>query len=255
MLSSLRIEFKKSDHAAQSGVHYYDFKRGSFNLRLTYYNGKDLMLDNQFNRGVPLEKLNDWNKKAKFSRASLHQDKQGPFLMLEYNLDLVGGVTRGAIREYLAQFDKECAGFERFLATAAAPSQPALEKIEQPVTDALLEKVLGSLKVPYKKTSQANGDTIYDFSVEGVTLRLSNYGGKDLMVAAVFPKISLESINQYNVERKFVRAVSYPNGMERTALESNLDCAAGVSEEMVRYFITVFVPEVKHFAKYIGEHP
>lgn len=251
-LRSQRLEFKKNANAGMAGVFYYDFKRGNHGVRLTYYNGKDLMLDNQLNRNVPLEKLNEWNKKAKFSRASLHQDKQGPFVMLEYNLDLTGGVTLGTLRQFLGQFAQECTAFDGFVAATAAPT---MEKIYVPVTDAVLEQVLDGLKVVYKKNATAKGITLYDFNVDGYALRLYNYGGKDLMIDAVFRKIGLEAINQYNIDRKFVRAVYYATGNERTALESNLDCGAGVSEEMIRYFITVFVPEVKHFAKYVAKQP
>jgi hypothetical protein len=253
-LGSQRIDYKKSDNKSLSGVYYYDFKRGSHGLRLTYYNGKDLMLDKQLQRGLPLDKVNDWNKKAKFSRASLHQDQRGPFLMLEYNLDLTGGVTRGTLRQFLAQFEQECAGFDRFIAEASAA--PTLEKIYLPVTDALVEQVFGSLKIQFKKNALENGDTTYDFSVDGFKVRLYNYRGKDLMIDAVFRKVDLEALNKYNIDRKFVRAVYYSiKDNQYTALESNLDCTAGATEEMIRYFVTVFVPEVKHFANYLAKQP
>jgi hypothetical protein len=251
-LASQRIEFKKSAAPKSPGTSYYDFKRGTFNLRLTDYNGKDLMLDNQFNRDLPLAKVNEWNQKAKFSRVSRHQDKAGVFLMLEYNLDLTGGVTRDTLRRFLAQFDQECSGFERFLSSAAV-APPTVEKVYLPVTDAVLEQVLLGLKIEFKKSPTADGDTAYDFHVDGIALRLYNYRGKDLMIDAVFRKIGLDAINKYNVDRKFVRAVNYSTGNERSALEANLDCAAGVTEEMIRYFITIFVPEAQQFAKYVGE--
>jgi hypothetical protein len=256
ILRGQKIEFKKSENAKSPGRHYYDFKRGTVGVRLTNYNGKDLMLDAQFARGLPLEKLNDWNKKAKFSRVSLHQDAKGAFITLEYNLDVAGGITRGTVVRFLTQFDQEARDFERFLASAAISSPSVVrQRIYPTVTDALVEQVLDKLKVEYKKQTKPGGETAYDFTVDGFALRLFNHGGKDLMIAAGFRKIGLEAINKYNVDRKFVRAVYYPTPAARTALESNLDCAAGVSEEMVRYFITVFLPEVKHFAGYVADQP
>jgi len=262
ILRGQKIDYKKSENAKFPGLVYYDFKRGEINIRLTNYHGKDLMLDTQFHTGLALEKLNDWNKKAKFSRVSLHEDKKGAFITLEYNLDIVGGITRGTIVRFLTQFEHEAHDFERFLAgtATASPATPVTpsvvrEKVYQPVTDALVEQVLGKLMVEYKKQTGTEGETVYLFTVDGFPLRLFNFGGKDLMITAGFRKIGLEALNKYNVDRKFVRAVYYPMPTERTALESNLDCAAGVTEDMVRYFITVFLPEVKHFSDYVGDPP
>src|SRR5260370_37410900 len=120
MLKAEKLQFKKTENSASRGAYFYDFKRGAFNLRLTYFDGNDLMIDNFFAKAVPLDRVNDWNRKAKFSRASLHKDKDGEFLMLEFNLDLLGGITRGAVKRFIAQFEQECGTFDRFIGTSAA---------------------------------------------------------------------------------------------------------------------------------------
>jgi hypothetical protein len=259
MLRGQRVEFKKTDNPSLRGTFYYDFKKGSYNLRLSYFDGKDLMLDNVLARQVPLEKLNDWNKKAKFSRASQHQDKMGPFVMLEYNLDVTAGITRGTVRQFLSQFERECGNFDRFLANAGTGPGPAPAVANEPIhataTAEVVERVLQGLNVPFQKQTAGNA-TAYDFNLEGQALRLTNFGGKDLMIDGSFRKTTLAALNKYNFDTKFIRAVGYnKNGKEYTALESNLDCAAGVSEEMIRYFITVFPAEAKKFADYLGRQP
>lgn len=254
MLSAEKLTFKKTENAANRGTWFYDFKRGAFNLRLTYFDGKDLMIDNFFARAVPLDRVNDWNKKAKFSRASLHRDKDGEFLMLEFNLDLLGGITRGTVKQFITHFEQECGNFDRFIGTGAAnPIPVAGDKIHAQVNAAVVEQVLKNLKAEFKKQGGANGDT-YDFKLDGVSVRLTNFNGKDLMIDAVFPKAGLTPLNKYNIDRKFVRAVYYNvKGNEYTALESNLDCVAGVTDEMIRYFITNFVADARHFSEYLGK--
>jgi len=228
---------------------------------MTYFDGKDLMIDNMFSRSVSLDKLNEWNKKAKFSRASANKDKVGDYVMLEYNLDVIGGVTKGTIRQMITQFDVECNNFDRFINLGGGnpnpPPVPAVgEKILLPVTANAVEQVLRGLNVQFQKKVNPNGDATYDFNMNGFTMRLYNYNGKDLMVDAVFPKANLTALNKYNIDRKFIRAVAYNNnGKEHTSLESNLDCAAGVSEGMIRHFLTAFGQDVQHFSNYLNNPP
>ena len=75
LLKKQGLEFKKID-SKTAGVVFYDFKRRSFNVRFYYYEGKDLMLDAVF-PAVPLERINDWNRKAKFSRATVWNTSGG----------------------------------------------------------------------------------------------------------------------------------------------------------------------------------
>jgi hypothetical protein len=58
-------------------------------------------------------------------------------------------------------------------------------------------------------------------------------------------------LNQYNLNRKFVRAVNYKGkGLEYTALENNLDCEAGITEGMLRQWIMSFGDDARHFAEF-----
>ena len=53
------------------------------------------MLDAVF-RKLPFDRINEWNRNAKFSRAVLQTSPKGDYTTLESNLDLIGGVTEGA---------------------------------------------------------------------------------------------------------------------------------------------------------------
>lgn len=245
LLASLKIEFKKKP-AAKEGIFYYDFQRGGHSVRLYWYGGKDLMLDVVFGR-MTLEQVNSWNVRAKFSRACLHKDAKGEFVALESNLDILGGVTEGAVKQFMNVFDEEVKAFAKFVGGSGGD-----ERIYTKVASDKLEAILKGLNFEFKKIEVKGGVLAYDFESNKHRLRLVSFGGDDLMIDAHFKKLALADVNQYNLNRKFIRCVAYNmNGTEYTALEANLDCAGGVSDSIVRHFVHAFDEEVKEFSKYV----
>ena len=245
LLKKSGIEFKKLE-SKTPGTSIYDYKRKGFNVRFYLYDGKDLMLDAVFAR-LPIDKVNEWNKKAKFSRAVFQKDAKAEFVTLESNLDLIGGVTEGAFRQYISNFDEELKLFARYLGNAAND-----DRVYPVVAADRLEGALKSVGIVFEKAAGKNGEVVYDYEFEGRKLRLVNFAGKDLMIDAHFKKIALDDINRYNLEKKFIRAVYYNiKGMEHTALECNLDCEVGSSDGILRSFILGFHEDVKNFAKYV----
>ncbi|MCI0684836.1 MAG: YbjN domain-containing protein [Gemmataceae bacterium] len=243
ILQALKIDFKKTP-AKKEGIVYYDFQRGGHKMRLYWYNGKDLMLDAVF-PGMSLDRVNQWNVRAKFSRACLHRDAKGEFTALESNLDLAGGATEGAVRHFFKVFDDEV---KLFAKVAGGGGDDALYTR---VASDKLEAILKSLSIDYRKT-QGKGAAAYEFESNNFKLRLVNFGGEDLMIDAQFKKLKLDDVNQYNLNRKFIRCVAYNvGGREYTSLESNLDCVGGVTDSIVRNFIRAFDIEVAEFAKYV----
>ncbi len=242
------VEYKKVE-TKNPGTVFYDFKRGNLNLRFSYFDGKDLMLEAVFG-GLPLERINEWNRKAKFSRASLGRDGVNTFSALESNIDLAGGVTEGALKQFFASFDEELRIFMKYAGDAEADDQ-----LFTPVTSQKIEALLKGLNITYEKNELKNNlGQYFDFDAGTFKIRLVNYGGKDLMIDARFKKISLDDINRWNLQNKFIRAVAYNvNGMEYSALEMNLDCEVGTSDGILRNFIVGFHEDVKHFAKYVQE--
>lgn len=246
LLKKFAIDFKKAD-SNTPGTYFYDFKRQKFEVRLYHFEGKDLMLDSVFQK-MPIERVNEWNIRAKFSRACLQKNPKGDYVTLESNFDLVGGVTEGAIKQFILSFDEELKTFAAFFGESAAD-----EVVFRPVTPEKLEAILKSMGIAGKKgTLKDDSGEAYEFEIDGLKMHLVNYGGKDLMIDAHFPKIALEDVNRYNLEKKFIRAVAYDvGGKQYTALECNLDCEAGTAVVILRTFLVGFVDDARTFAKYV----
>lgn len=243
VLLELKVEFKKVS-PKKGDEHFYDFTRGSFNIRLTHYSREEIMLDCVF-RGAPLEKVNQWNTTTRVCRVRHDKDGKSDFTILEYGLDTAGGITAGTIKQYLARFDDELKKYDRFIGNAID------DVILAEVNDAKLEEVLKTMGVTHEKKVGADKVTMFDFELVGQKIRLYNFGGKDLMMDVHYKKVSLEDVNRYNLNRKFVRTVNYRGkDIEYTALEANFDCVAGVTEGMIRHWIVSFGEDARHFNEF-----
>jgi len=247
IFEDLKQTYKKAPLASAKNSFTYDYDRNSYKLRLYYYAGQDLMIDAEMAK-ADWETVNKWNSTAKFSRASLRKDKLGEFVTLESNLDCIGGVTEGTIKQFMRQFDEEVRNWQ-----LAALGPPKEEETYKVVSEAQLEKILEGLKYTVKKSMNVNGTaTFFDFESKGYKMRLTSFGGKDLMIDVIFKKSDLDTINKWNVKRNFIRAVLYSGNPDYTSLEANLDCSGGVSESIVRYFINTFNEEARQFDKYLN---
>ena len=180
------------------------------------------------------------------TRADWQRDNSGPFTLLEYGLDVSGGVTVGTVKQYLSRFDEELRNYDKFVAEALGADTFLAE-----VTDEKLENVLKTQGINFTKKVNPSGVTTFDFELSSHKLRMYNFGGKDLMIDAHFKKVPLSAANRYNLNRKFIRVVNYKGKeVEYTALEYNLDCEAGVTEGAIRNWIISFGGDVEHFADY-----
>ena len=244
MLQDLKIEFKKTS-SKKGDEHYYDFTRNNFKIRLTLVSPKELMLDCVF-RGMPIDKVNQYNTITRVARANYQRDNSGVFTLLEYGLDISGGATAGTVKQFIARFDEELKNYDKFVAENTAADTVLAE-----VTDEKLENILKSQAIVYEKKANPNGVTTFDFALNKHKLRMYNFGGKDLMIDAHFKKVPLSAANRYNLSRKFIRVVNYKGkDVEYTALEQNLDCEAGVTEGAIRHWILSFGGDVEHFAEF-----
>jgi hypothetical protein len=260
LLKGLNVEFKKSQSKKVEGHFYYDFSlpKNRLGTRVYYFQGKDMMIDVVFPES-PLEKLNVWNAtRARVSRATAHKEGKSPFTTLEANLNFAGGVTENAVRRFILDF-QEATAFDRFLNNKMDVAPPTLDpsgdKILKSLTNEKVEEILKKMNLTAKKQN-FNGNFFYDYeSPKSFKIRLTDFANEDLMLNAVFKKMPLETINKYNFNRKFIRAVLYNQGnVEYTALEANLDCSAGISENMVRHFMITFEEEVQNFIEFINKN-
>lgn len=240
---SEKIPVQKSAEPKNKDTFYYDYQRSQLSIRITSFAGKDLMIDTVFPK-VPLAKVNEWNLQAKFSRACLHENDKAEFVSLEQNLDLTGGVTEEGLRKFLTNFYEEADRFQRFVSTFSRD-----DVVFKGVPVEKLEAVFRSLNITVKK-SPGPGENVthFDYELDKLRFTLINIAGKELVAVARFPKIDMDVINQYNLNRKFVRVSLHKvQDQEFTSLESFLDCQGGTSEAILRGFIVGFEDEVRHF--------
>lgn len=128
-------------------------------------------------------------------------------------------------------------------------------KVLPRVTNELLEGALKSLDLTFKKESEKDAVHAYLFQRGETKIRLVNYGGSDLWIEAVFDKkLTLEQVNQWNVDARYTRCVLLESDAKTSAsLEMQLDCINGVTEGMVRQFLIRFGGELKEFQKFSGK--
>jgi hypothetical protein len=244
MLQDLKIDFKKST-SKKGDEHYFEFIREGFRIRLTQFSPTELKLDCVF-RGIRLVKVYEWNFSARFGKVAHYQDASGEITLLDYSLDVSGGVTAGAFKQFIVRFDDELKKYDKYVNGSINENLILAE-----VTNDKIENILKAQGITYKKKTNNAGVMMFDFDLTGHNLRLYNFGGKDLMIDTHFKKISLEDVNRYNLNRKFIRVVNYKGkDVEYTALECNLDCEAGVSEGMIRHWILSFSEDAQHFGDY-----
>lgn len=114
ILKQMKIEFEKSQ-GKKTGTWHYDFERSNFKVRLNNHEGRDLWIDVVFTDKISLKEVNDWNIRAKFSRAVQLKEGERVTTSLEAQLDCDGGVTDGMIRQFILRFDGEIKTFVQLL--------------------------------------------------------------------------------------------------------------------------------------------
>lgn len=112
ILKDLDLAFKKTVQPKNRVVHY-DFEKHGHSVRLSNYDGKDLWLSVAFADGLPLETINRWNARSRFTRAVQVAAKEdaAPTVTLEVQFDCFGGVTDGMLRRLVQRFDQDLQTF------------------------------------------------------------------------------------------------------------------------------------------------
>jgi hypothetical protein len=113
VLNALNIKFNRKAGGVP-GVFLYDFVRNGYNLRVTNFKGKDLMIDAVFAR-TSLDSINKYHLQRNFVRVVLYPGSGKPYTSLESNLDCVGGCSDSILRAWIVIFDTEVATFDKFL--------------------------------------------------------------------------------------------------------------------------------------------
>jgi Putative bacterial sensory transduction regulator len=140
--------------------------------------------------------------------------------------------------------------FALFLLPIVGQSQG---KVYRTVNNETVEKILTSLELKFQKEERKNKDAtimIYDFKRGDNSFRLFNYQS-DLWIECTHEKsMKAEDVNRWNADAKFSRLVVIQE-KEKTilSLESQLDCAGGVTDAVVKQYINRFDEEAKRFLK------
>jgi hypothetical protein len=113
-LTDLEIKFTKNQPKDTPRDVDFEFRRKGFDLRLTLREGKMLWIAAYFPK-TSLEKINDWNVKAKLSRAVLVRIANKDYAAVEAQLDVGGGCTDNMAKQFIRRFDDEVANFDRFI--------------------------------------------------------------------------------------------------------------------------------------------
>jgi hypothetical protein len=121
LLADMNITYKKSS-GTRDGVHFYDYTRNGYKIRLHNYEGKDLWIDALFSDRMSPENVNRWNIGAKFSRCVLLTSNEKINVSLENQLDCLGGCTDAIIRQFITRFDTEVRNFAEFVKNAQSGS-------------------------------------------------------------------------------------------------------------------------------------
>ena len=114
ILNDLTIKFVKTQPPKLPKDYDYDFERNNYKIRLTLSGGKLLWISALFPK-ASLEKINKWNIKATFSRAVLDRVNDREYAIVEYQLNVLGGVTDNMLRQFVRRFDNEVSSFDQFL--------------------------------------------------------------------------------------------------------------------------------------------
>lgn len=245
LLKDLGISYKKTLGLPLGSVDY-NFARNNFRIRLHNTNGQDLWIDAFFVK-IPAEDVNRWNRQARLSRAVLISTGPVVSLSLEAQLVCAGGVTEGMIKQFITNFDKEVQDFAAFLRTVVH------EEVEiKAVTAGRLEKLMSDYSLEFKKTGADGKDLRLEFTMNKHKMVLTCHNGSVLVLRSIYSKMPLDRVNQYNMNRRYVRAFvdSGADGKEFTVLESYLDCRGGVTESILRNFLRMFDEELKEMDRF-----
>ncbi|MFO0967362.1 MAG: YbjN domain-containing protein [Gemmataceae bacterium] len=244
ILKARKSGYHKAPADAKGNV-IFDYKKDGISLAFYIFaGGKDIMVDAVL-PPIPVEAVNQWNTPAKFSRACLRRDGAQFITVLEFNLDLQGGVTLETVSRFIDNFENEVKSFNDFLARSVK-DEPVIDQI----SDAQMEKTLSRLGLKFSKRDSRDAVT-FDFQLQGHKVKLASVKGKELFLDAIFPPLPLEQANRYNLQKKFIRVVNLSaEGEPYTTLQAALDLSGGVTETMIANFITSFEVEIEQFAAF-----
>jgi hypothetical protein len=127
-------------------------------------------------------------------------------------------------------------------------------KVYKNVSNDTVETILKGLDLKFQKEERKSKEGsifLFDFKRGDNSFRLFNYQS-DLWIECTYEKsMKPEDVNRWNADAKFSRLVVIQEDKKTIlSLESQLDCAGGVTDAVVKQYINRFDEEAKKFVKF-----
>jgi hypothetical protein len=113
LLKEMGVKYKKSQPPKFPNDFDFDFERNNYDIRLTIRKGLLVWIAANF-PPLPPAKINEWNQKAKFSRAVQESVGGRDYAVIEYQLYAGSGVTDNILKQFIKRFDDEVVRFDQF---------------------------------------------------------------------------------------------------------------------------------------------
>jgi hemolysin activation/secretion protein len=134
------------------------------------------------------------------------------------------------------------------LTSTASPV--SAQEIMSSVSGKKMESILSGMNIEFEKRS----DTSWRLDLDGkkVLLIMANDNtDAQLYIGFGDVKVSTKQMNEWNTEKRFGRA--YADADENPVLESDLDFAGGVTDEIIQTWIKLFSSQVKAYIKFLND--
>ena len=137
------------------------------------------------------------------------------------------------------------------LVMLAAAAQPAAaQEIMSSVSAKHMESILKSMDLEFEKRS----DTSWRVDLDGkkVLLIMGNDNtDAQLYIGFGDTQVSAKQMNEWNSDHRFGRAYADDDG--NPVLESDLDFAGGVTDDIIKAWIKLYAAQVKSYIKFLSD--
>jgi hypothetical protein len=152
ILTDLKVQFDKRPQADLKAPPAFDFKISNRPVALSITaGGKALTIQATFAK-TPLEKINEWNLSARFSKAYMASKEGIDRTFLERSLELEGPVTTKGVERFVRSFEDEVGHFAKFVRDANGTAmvdgiRPLADEVVRELTEVELRMQAVSQKI------------------------------------------------------------------------------------------------------------
>ena len=136
------------------------------------------------------------------------------------------------------------------LTAAARPATASAQEIMSSVSAKHMESILSSMGLDFEKKS----DTSWRVDLDGkkVLLIMANDNtDAQLYIGFGDTQVNAKQMNEWNADHRFGRAYADDDG--NPVLESDLDFAGGVTDDIIKAWIKLYGAQVKSYIKFLSD--